>query len=69
MITATYDGKTLRIYKNAKLIKSGETDFDNAAPMVRLAPPGPPGGHRDSRENWRDLQYGRGSLIRKAWNS
>jgi alpha-mannosidase len=41
MLTVTFDGKTLRIYKNARLIKSGDTDFANAAPIARLAPPGP----------------------------
>jgi alpha-mannosidase len=47
MLTATFDGKTLRIYKDARLIKSGDMDFDNAAPIARLAPPGPGGdAHR-----------------------
>jgi len=41
MLTATYDGKTLRLYKNAKLLKETAVQFDKAAPIVRLAPPGP----------------------------
>jgi alpha-mannosidase len=40
MLTATYDGKMLRVYKNAKLIKSGLVQFDKAVPVARLAPPG-----------------------------
>jgi hypothetical protein len=41
MITATFDGKMLRLYKNARLIKAGDMDFAYAAPITRLAPPMP----------------------------
>jgi hypothetical protein len=41
MITETFDGDTVRIYKNAKLIKSDSISLNDAAPITRLAPPGP----------------------------
>ena len=41
MLTATYSGTTLRIYKNASLLKTAEIDLTDAAPIARLAPPGP----------------------------
>ncbi len=59
MLTATFDGKTLRIYKNAKLVKSGDMDFDNTAPIARLAPLGP----------WEDAHRFAGKLAGFAiWN-
>jgi len=41
MVTATYDGTALRIYKNGQEIKKADVSFDDAAPFVNIAPPGP----------------------------
>ena len=47
MITATYDGKTLTLYKNGKAIKAADIALSDAAPVVKIAPPGPwPNGSR-----------------------
>ena len=59
MLTATFDGKTLRMYRNARFIKSGDVEFANAAPIARLAPPGP----------WKDAHWFVGKLAGFAiWN-
>jgi alpha-mannosidase len=59
MFTATFDGKTLRMYRNARFIKSGDVEFANAAPIARLAPPGP----------WKDAHRFVGKLAGFAiWN-
>ncbi|MEO7716018.1 MAG: glycoside hydrolase family 38 C-terminal domain-containing protein [Capsulimonas sp.] len=41
MITVTYDGDTIRIYKNAKEIAASPAALADAAPEVHLAPSGP----------------------------
>ena len=49
MLTATFDGQTVRVYKNAVLLKSQEAELVEAAPVVKIAPGGPWGsGHRFS---------------------
>ncbi len=49
MLTATYDGQTVRIYKNGALIKAQDAVLADAAPIVKIAPPGPwPKGHKFS---------------------
>ena len=48
MVTATFDGTTVRLYKNGAEIKSAPVLLGSAAPTVKVAPPGPWGdrGHR-----------------------
>jgi alpha-mannosidase len=47
MITATYDGKVVRLYKDGKEIKSDAAELNDAVNMVRLAtPPAWENGHR-----------------------
>ena len=41
MVTATYDGKTVRLYKDGKLIKSDDATLSDARPVARLGPPPP----------------------------
>lgn len=41
MITLTFDGQILRIWKDGREIQSGNVVFNAAAPMARLAPPNP----------------------------
>ena len=41
MVTATYDGQTLRLYKNGVEIKSEATNLSDAKPVVQIAPRGP----------------------------
>ncbi|BDI30972.1 hypothetical protein CCAX7_30230 [Capsulimonas corticalis] len=41
MITVTYDGDTIRIYKNAKEIAAAPAALADAVPVVHLAPSGP----------------------------
>jgi alpha-mannosidase len=41
MLTVTFDGATIGIYKNGTLIKSDGAVLDEAVPAVRIAPPGP----------------------------
>ncbi len=49
MITATFDGQTIRLYKNGTEIKSEAATLSDAQPVVKLAPAGPWGnGHRFS---------------------
>ncbi len=38
MLTLTYDGVELRIYKNARMIGRGDIDLADDEPIVRLAP-------------------------------
>ena len=46
MVTATFDGQTVRLYKNGQEIKSDTAVFSDAQPTARLAPPSPWGsGH------------------------
>jgi alpha-mannosidase len=47
MITATYDGQTLRLYKDGKEIVHDGAAFADARPVARIAPPAPwEYGHR-----------------------
>jgi alpha-mannosidase len=47
MISATYDGKTVHLFKDGKEIKSEATPLSDARPDVRIAPPPPwDYGHR-----------------------
>ena len=47
MVTVTYDGDTIRIYKNAQEIAAAPAALADAAPVVNLAPPAPwERGHR-----------------------
>ena len=47
MITAVCDGTTVTLYKNGVLLKSATVAFDEAAPVVKVAPAGPwSEGHR-----------------------
>ncbi|HWD39382.1 MAG TPA: LamG domain-containing protein, partial [Fimbriimonas sp.] len=39
MVTISYDGTMVRIYKDGKEIKSEEASFADAAPLVRVGPP------------------------------
>ncbi|MDQ2798748.1 MAG: chitobiase/beta-hexosaminidase C-terminal domain-containing protein, partial [Armatimonadota bacterium] len=49
MITATFDGQTIRLYKNGTEIKSEAATLSDAQPVVKLAPAGPWGnGHKFS---------------------
>jgi len=49
MVTATFDGQTVRLYKNGAEIKSGEANLSDARPVVNIAPAGPWGnGHKFS---------------------
>ncbi len=41
MVTVTYDGQTVRIFKDGRQIKSEEARLSNARPQARLAPPSP----------------------------
>lgn len=41
MITVTYDGSTVRIYKNGKLLKAQAAHLNDASPTVQIAPKGP----------------------------
>ena len=38
MLTATYDGRTLRVYKNGVQIGSEEVELENDQPQVRILP-------------------------------
>ncbi|RYX81601.1 LamG domain-containing protein [bacterium] len=40
MITATFDGRTVTLYKNGEAIKAEQATLSDAAPIVRLAPTG-----------------------------
>ncbi|RYX83354.1 alpha-mannosidase [bacterium] len=40
MLSATYDGKTVTLYKNGAAIKSAAAKFSEASPEVRIAPTG-----------------------------
>lgn len=47
MLTATYDGTTIRLYKDGRELTSTKTVFAEAAPVAKLGPPPPwPHGHR-----------------------
>ncbi len=47
MVTATYDGKQVQLYKNGQLIKSAPVSLNEAVSVVKIAPPGPwPTGSR-----------------------
>ena len=47
MVTATFDGATLRLYKNGTEIKSAPATLSDAAATVKIAPRGPwDNGHR-----------------------
>ena len=46
MVTLTFDGKTLTIYKNGQAIKTADISLDDAADMVRIGTSGPWNGHR-----------------------
>lgn len=49
MLTATYDGQTIRVYKNGQMIKSAGAELSDAMPDVKLGADGPWGeGHRFS---------------------
>jgi alpha-mannosidase len=49
MVTATFDGQTVRLYKNGVEIKSGAATLSDAQPVVKLAPSGPwDNGHKFS---------------------
>ncbi|MBX3120464.1 MAG: chitobiase/beta-hexosaminidase C-terminal domain-containing protein [Fimbriimonadaceae bacterium] len=39
MLTATYDGKTMRLYKNGELIAENEVELSNDQAQVRVMPP------------------------------
>jgi alpha-mannosidase len=41
MVTATFDGTTLRLYKNAKLINSAAITLNDVDPIVKIGPMGP----------------------------
>jgi alpha-mannosidase len=41
MVTATYDGNTLVIYKNGKIIKTTQVSLKDAASTVKIGPSGP----------------------------
>ena len=41
MVTATFDGQTVRLYKNGAPIKTQAAELSDAAPIVKIAPPGP----------------------------
>ena len=41
MVTLTYDGKTLTIYKNGVAIKTADIALDDAENVVKIAPVGP----------------------------
>ena len=59
MITVTYDGDTIRIYKNGKEIAASPAALADAAPIVHLAPTGP----------WTDAGRFRGRLQNfTIWN-
>jgi len=47
MLTATYDGGTVRLYKDGRELASTKAKFAEAAPIAKLGPPPPwPHGHR-----------------------
>ncbi|MBV9848336.1 MAG: alpha-mannosidase [Armatimonadetes bacterium] len=47
MLTVTYDGDTVRLYKNGQPLRSEAAEFSDAAPVVRIAPASPrAGAHR-----------------------
>jgi alpha-mannosidase len=47
MVTATFDGQTVRLYKNGAEIKTGAASLSDAQPVVKIAPSGPWGrGHK-----------------------
>jgi alpha-mannosidase len=41
MVTATFDGTSLRLYKNAKLLNTTDISLNDAAPIVKIGPTGP----------------------------
>jgi hypothetical protein len=46
MISATFDGQKVQIYKNLKCLITSDVDLADAAPIARLAPRGPwPNAH------------------------
>jgi alpha-mannosidase len=45
MLTATYDGENLRMYKDAKLIGERHIKLENDEPVIHIAPADPWGNH------------------------
>jgi alpha-mannosidase len=55
MLTATYDGKTVRLYKNGQPIGDREVTLSNDEPVVRLAPLDPWDHHRQFQGELHDF--------------
>ena len=68
MITITFDGKTIAIYKNGKQIKKQNASLSNAEPIVQIAPKSPWGSkHPDNTFNGKvaNLMISKGVLSQK----
>jgi alpha-mannosidase len=47
MLTATFDGKTVKLFKDGREVKTQDAAFSDAAPVAKIGPPPPwPRGHR-----------------------
>lgn len=73
MLTATYDGKTLRLYKNAEPIGTTELQFVDDAPEVHIAPLDPWDKRRRLAGEVREMTIWNSALpeeaLRAMWES
>ena len=73
MLTATYDGQTIRLYKNAKLIGQNQLGLDDDEASVHVAPIDPWDNKRKLDGDVRDLTIWNAALpttaLEALWNS
>ena len=62
MLTATYDGRTLRLYKDGAPLGEGVIGLSDDEPVVRLMPPDPWEGKRRFAGDVRELTIWRSAL-------
>jgi hypothetical protein len=66
MVSITYDGSTVRVYKNAQLIGQGAQKFSDDESVVRLFPVDPWDHKRHFNGEVRDLTVWPGALPKEA---